>query len=205
MRTKMIQKAMPTVEDLKRAREVFLENEPRDLFYRVALELIRLAIEGKTEISLAEALAVLLQTWNKAYYQFRRFDNQHFSDINSLVENRVRTAFEYRRRSILSLSRDDVSKVSGIFDEFEKVLGPVGASKSLHLLAPEFFPLWDRAIASAYKVGLGPVGTNAVNYCRFMSCVREQCAQLKGKLPESENPLKAIDEYNYCRFTKGWI
>ena len=144
----MIPKVIPTVENLKKARKVFLENEPRDIFYQVASELIRLTIEEKTEISLAEALAVLLQTWNKAYYQFRRFDNKHFSDISSLVENHVRTAFECRRRSILSLTRDDMPKVIGIFDEFEQVLGPAGASKSLHLLAPEFFPLWDRAIAS---------------------------------------------------------
>lgn len=44
----------------------------------------------------------------------------------------------------------DEATVKGVFKSFEKVLGPVGATKCLHLLAPRFFPLWDRAIAEAY-------------------------------------------------------
>jgi len=202
---KMIPNILPTSEELRKARQVFLEHEPRDLFYMVASELIELAVEKKTEITLAEALAVLLQTWNRAYYQFRRFDNQHFSDISSLVANYAQALFEYRKRSILSFAEDDIPKVKEIFNAFEEVVGPVGASKSLHLLAPGFFPLWDRRIASTYGSGLGPVGTNAMNYCRFMSCAKEQYASVKGQLPESENPLKSIDEYNYCRYTKGWL
>jgi len=42
-----------------------------DLFYRAATELVSLALEGKTSLSVAEALAVLLQTWNKIFYQYR--------------------------------------------------------------------------------------------------------------------------------------
>jgi hypothetical protein len=37
-------------------------------------------------------------------------------------------------------------------DHRESVLGSVGAAKSLHLLAPQFFPLWDNEIDSEYKV-----------------------------------------------------
>jgi hypothetical protein len=201
----MMPGTLPTVEELRKARQVFIEHEPRDLFYKVATELIKLAIENKTEITLAEALAVLLQTWNKAYYQFRPFNAKHFSDISTLVTNHAKDAFEFRDRSILSLSEDDFPKIKECFRTFERVLGPVGASKSLHLLAPRFFPLWDRDIAVTYGVGLGPVGTNATDYCRFMTCAKEQCTRLKGQLPESENPLKSIDEYNYCHFTKGWL
>lgn len=196
---------MPTVDELKKARQAFLEHEPRDLFYKVASELIKLSIEGKTEITLSEALAVLLQTWNRSYYQYRKFDNQHFSDISSLIENYAHAAFKYRKRSILSLTRADISGIMEIFNEFEHVLGPVGATKSLHLLAPDFFPLWDRKIANKYKVTLGPVGKNAAKYCKFIILTRGQYKNLKEKLPESENLLKSIDEYNYCRYTTGWL
>ena len=48
-----------------------MQQEPRHLFYRVATELIDLSIKGITKISLAEALAVLLQTWNREYYRFQ--------------------------------------------------------------------------------------------------------------------------------------
>lgn len=59
----------PSIKDLKRARKVFLENEPRDLFYKVATELVELSIKERTKVKLSEALAVLLQTWNRAYHQ----------------------------------------------------------------------------------------------------------------------------------------
>lgn len=200
-----IRMPVPTQQDLKSARDAFLENEPRDLFYRVATELIQLSIEEKTQITPSEALSVLLQTWNRSYYQYRRFDNQHYTDICNLLERMSTSVFMFRGRSILSLSKDDLSEIIEIFDEFEQVLGPVGTAKSLHLLAPEFFPLWDRAIARAYKVGLRPVGANAANYLKFMLSIRQQCKQLKEQSPPKQNPLKLIDEYNYCHFTKKWI
>jgi len=196
---------VPTQQNLKLAREAFLDNEPRDLFYRVATELIRLSIEGKTQITPPEALSVLLQTWNRPYYQYRRFDNQHYTDICNLLERLSTSVFRFRERSILSLAKDDLSNVLEIFNEFEQVLGPVGASKSLHLLAPEFFPLWDRAIARAYKVGLRPVGANAANYLKFMLSIRQQYKQLQELSTSRHNLLKSIDEYNYCHFSKGWI
>lgn len=196
----------PSTEDLRKAKKVFLEKEPRNLFYRVACELIQLAINGKTDITLSEALAVLLQTWNRAYYRFRPFDNAHFSKIDQLVENygnEIITGF--RSRSILSVSEADEVKVRRIFTAFEEVLGPVGAAKSLHLLAPHFFPLWDRAIAETYEVGMGAVGTNEGKYWIFMEISRTQCHTLDKALGQETNLLKSIDEYNYCHHTKEWI
>jgi len=196
---------VPTEQDLKLARETFLENEPRDLFYRVATELIQLSIEGKTQITLPEALAVLLQTWNRSYYRFKPFDNQHYTNICNLLERLSTSVFRFRERSILSLAKDDLSNIVEIFDEFEQVLGRVGAAKSLHLLAPKFFPLWDGAIAKAYKVSLGPVGSNSGKYLKFMLSVRHQCKQLQELRLQEQNILKRIDEYNYCHFTNKWI
>jgi len=74
------------IQDLKLARRTFEENEPRDLFYRAATELVDLAIKKEVKLTLGEALAVLLQTWNKAYYQYHPFDKQHFNDIENLLE-----------------------------------------------------------------------------------------------------------------------
>ena len=81
----------------------------------------------------------------------------------------------------------------------------MGAAKALHLLAPRFFPLWDRAIAKAYGLSLGKRGTNAERYCRFMEIVKEQGQNLGVNQPNGQNLLKAIDEYNYCKYSKGWM
>lgn len=194
-----------TMQDMRIAHRTFEDNEPRDLFYRAATELVRLALSGKTSLKVAEALAVLLQTWNKVYYQYRGFDSQHFADIDRLIKGNYVTVTALRKRSVASYGHKDRANVTGVFNSFEVVLGPVGAAKCLHLLAPRFFPLWDRAIAVGYGFPLKRIGCNAERYCDFMEIVKSQCDNLGGQRKIGRNPLKAIDEYNYCRYTKHWI
>jgi hypothetical protein len=82
--------------------------------------------------------------------------------------------------------------------------GQVGAAKALHLLAPGFLPLWDRAIAVAYGLQLGYTGTNGKRYVRMANIAKSQSARVGGADAIGADILKALDEYNYCRFTKGW-
>lgn len=194
-----------TVEQLRAAHEAFDENEPRDLFYRAAIELVDLALHGKTSLSVTEALAVLLQTWNMAFYRFHPFTKQHVCDIEQVFSADHVELGSFRQRSIDTFCEGDVTSVKGIFDHFEGVLGPVGAAKSLHLLAPAFFPLWDRAIAKAYGIALQKAGTNAAAYIRLMMISKRQVESFGGEAALGRNPLKAVDEYNYCKFTKKWI
>ena len=84
-------------------------------------------------------------------------------------------------------------------------MGPVGTAKALHLLAPGLFPLWDRDIAKAYGLALGEAGSNGKRYWRFMLIAKQQCLELSRQEPSCKNPLKSIDEYNYCKYTKGWL
>jgi hypothetical protein len=187
------------------ARAAFEENEPRDLFYRAATELVDLALRGACALSVAEALAVLLQTWNREYYRFRKFSAAHFADIHLLIERYKVTIHRIRKARIEDLKPRELEGVVEIFQAFETVLGPVGAAKTLHLLAPRRFPLWDRAIAEKYKVPLGRAGSNGQRYWQFMLIAREQCLGLRRGKRGGANPLKSIDEYNYCKYTKGWI
>jgi hypothetical protein len=80
----------------------------------------------------------------------------------------------------------------------------VGAAKSLHLLAPRFFPIWDRKIAREYVGELQIRGKNTERYLEFMGTTQKQIAHFGGEKALGRNPLKAIDEYNYCTITKGW-
>jgi hypothetical protein len=189
----------------KCARDAFEANEPRGLFYRAATELVGLALRGETSLTVAEALAVLLQTWNGAYYRYRKFDNAHFASIEKLLLKQQGSLAGYRNRTIDNLDHRERTAVSDLFQEFESVLGPVGAAKTLHLLAPRFFPLWDRAIAVAYDLRLGVAGSNGDRYWCFMLITQRQSLDLRRQDPDCPNPLKSIDEYNYCKYTKGWL
>jgi hypothetical protein len=196
-----------TAEDLKRARVAFDAHEPRDVFYRVATKMVDTALRGGTppSFSLADALAVLLQTWNKAHYQYHKFDNAHFASIEGLLSKHKTTLAGYRGQAIDDLRLQEKTTVVNLFQAFEDVLGPVGAAKVLHLLAPRLFPLWDNAIAKAYKLRLGKRGLNGERYWSFVLISQRQCLDLKREDPGCSNPLKAIDEYNYCKYTGRWL
>jgi hypothetical protein len=196
---------MPTIEDVRQAHEWFEEYEPRALFYRAATELLRLAVEEdqKSPLSSAEAVAVLLRTWNEAFYRFKKktFNKDHLAAIEGLLADHKPMLEGFRQRSIGTLRDDDAPAVKSMFGKFEAELGTVGAAKCLHLLAPSFFPLWDRAIAErGYGFALTKAGENAENYWKFMNFTGEQCQRLGCEL--GPNPLKALDEYNYWKYSR---
>jgi hypothetical protein len=196
----------PERADLDRARAAFGTREPRDVFYRAATDLVQLVLDGQASISLSEALAVLLQTWNRSFYQYRKPDmTRHFEELDAVLHSNNDWLRSARDRSIESLIEEDEAEVIRVFQDFESVLGPVGAAKALHLLAPRFAPLWDRAITIAYGLELGAMGTNGSKYLRFMRLVKEQSNHLGGNESLGRNVLKALDEYNYCHFSRGWI
>lgn len=111
----------------------------------------------------------------------------------------------FRDRAIESFEEADEPAVTDLFNSFDRILGPVGAAKALHPLAPRFFPLWDDQIARAYGLGQSKQGQNDVRYFKLMRIVRQQVRHLGGERKVGRNPVKAIDEFNYCRFTKGWV
>ena len=186
-----------TVESVKVARKDFIAGEPRNLFYEVAVELIDLASRKMTKVSVAQALAVLLQTWNVSFYRFRKgFHAEDLAIIEALVKAHFAAIQEYRQRPIASFSSGEEHAIGSLFASFKQGLGAVGAAKCLHLLAPAFFPLWDRAIAKAYHVKLDQQG-----YLTFMHITKEQYRVLTEKGAPWPDLLKAIDEYNYCTYT----
>src|SRR5277367_1292869 len=146
----------PGREDLARAHEAFRAHESRDLFYRAAIALVGLARESVVDLTTGEAIAVLLRTWNSAYYRYHRSGTADYASIEALIAKHGSWLDSVTQRTIASLVRADEQPLLTAFADFEVALGPVGAARALHLLAPHFMPLWDRAIAAAYIGHLGP-------------------------------------------------
>jgi hypothetical protein len=192
----------PSLQDLAWARATFEAVEPRDLFYRLATYLMDAADKKGAAFSKAEALAVLLQTWNRSYYQRLKipFDAAHFADIEHLLATHADELAGLGARSIESLAPSDEPCIKGVYREFAAVLGQTGASKALHMLAPRFCPLWDGFIAAqAY----GLYARDDRDYWRLVSATAEQVKSIGGEAALGRNPIKAFDEYNYCRYTLG--
>jgi hypothetical protein len=197
-----------TLAEVNTAHNVFIAHETRDVFYRVAMEILALARKQETTLSVAEALAVLLLTWNANYYKFKKhkFDNEHLANIENLLQTHKKALAGYKDRIIDDVDSVEAPAISQMFESFEDVLGHVGAAKALHLLAPEFFPLWDTRIATAYRLRLRPrPAKNGDLYWRFVAEARDQCLDLKRQGPALAHPLKLIDEFNYCKHVKDWL
>lgn len=194
-----------TLYNLELAQSRFYQAEPRDLFYRASLALMERSRQPDAELDLAESIAVLLQTWNRSFYRYRKgFAEMDFAGIRIFLDTYRGDLEAFSRRRLVTLSEQDRPVVRVVFSAAESTLGPVGAAKALHLLAPLFFPLWDRGITLAYRLYLKAVGQNAESYLQWMDLTLGQIRALGGWDVIPGNPLKAIDQFNYCVFARRW-
>lgn len=195
---------------LKQGHEAFIKRETRDAMYKVATFLIK-HFWGQ-HARMAEALGVLLAVWNNAFYRYGLFD---YDQLEACIGKHEKVLKNFRDRNILSYepTRDD-RIIRAVFDAFLDALSvsagdkvrrtPVGVAKALHLLAPNFFPLWDYEIAKAYRCNYAK--EPADKYLCFMAMTQEIAENLADEVPVGpETLLKLIDEYNYSRHTQGWI
>lgn len=201
---------VPNKEEFYKGIKEFEKYEKRNAMYKVATFLIS-HFWGKPS-EMADGLGVLLLTWNQAFYRYGIFD---FDMLENFISNNIKDIEEFRKRNITSLSDADEEKIGTIFNDFIVALqiasgksqgkkSPVAVSKALHLLAPGFFPLWDDKIARAYGCyyGFSP-SEKYISFCKIMKWVAKE---VKGYIESSNKSiLKLIDEYNYSRYTKGWI
>lgn len=209
-----------TANDLRRGCRAFQDHESRDAMYKISRELIE-QHWGDAEDT-ADALGVLLLTWNQAAYRYGAFD---YAQVQSFLEVHATALDDYRAMRLEDVKALDGSAVRDIFTDLLDALvtangsrSPVGAAKALHLLAPRMFPLWDNEIARQYGCGFMGAPGSAAKYVRFTQRIEAVLAGLAAEVPlvrlETElnaqarfpKPiLKFIDEYNYARYTYHWI
>jgi hypothetical protein len=197
-------------ESLKEGCLAFQQRERRDAMYKTATFLVTHFWGKPTEV--AEGLGVLLCVWNNAFYRLGPFD---YDILEKCIAKNQALLDTFRHRNILTHSPDDDSQIRPLFQEFLDALricegkkkgvgSPVGVAKALHLLAPGFFPLWDKKIAKAYDCYYDddPPGQYMAFFSKTKAIAEALAAQVN---VGGRTLLKLIDEYNYARYTKGWI
>lgn len=199
-----------TPDELRAGRLAFQKRERREAMYKTATFLVEHFWGKPAEV--ADGLGVLLCIWNHAFYRNGPFDYDLLATC--IAKNQI-VLDAFRPRNILTHSANDDSPIRALFQEFLDALricegkckgrgSPVGVAKALHLLAPGFFPLWDDKIARAYDCYYSddPSG----QYLAFFSKTKAIAETLAPKsAADGKTLLKLIDEYNYAKFSKGWI
>ena len=203
---------IPSPEEFRQGYQEFQRREKRDAMYKIASFLVA-HFWGKPA-EMADGLGVLLLTWNQALYRYGSFD---FDKLERCIADNLYLLERYRTRSILSYSASDDRDITLLFQEFLSALeisggskagtrSPVATAKALHLLAPDYFPLWDDQIARAY--GCHYSYNPSAKYLAFIGLCKQIAEALQPAVDGQEigkTLLKLIDEYNYAKYTKGWV
>jgi hypothetical protein len=179
----------------------------RDATYKVVQFYIEKHWDNPPEMTYG--LVLFLYSWNSPFY---RFGGLSYDMIESCIRDNLEAIDKFKTRSILTFSEADEREVSKLFLAFLKATkrsdgaeSPVSASKSLHLFAPDFFPAWDRKIANAYGCNYNNDKVGAyIRFCWLMMKFAEKVNQYNIEIPD-RTLLKAIDEYNYAKFTRRLI
>lgn len=102
----------------------------------------------------------------------------------------------------LSRVEDNIKKCYRVIKN--SVLGPTGVVKTLHLISPNFFPLWDtkirKKVSKEISLKKRPIGSTATGYYKFMVEIKEfleQYSETLSKLSKEYGwtELKTVDEY----------
>ena len=221
----------PSFEEVRMACASYHHNDSRgDVMYRISRRLIDEYWGNPGEVT--DAVALLLLSWNQASY---RYGPPDFRRFKMWVMSQWHTLSPLRR---LDIAGFDAQRDSGWVRElFQGALGaletsrgtrsPVGVVKAFHLLAPDFFPLWDDQIARSYGCKWTCSAEGSDNYLRFMTLTQTLVNHLVTSVARQRQLrpqvalwymcqhcpigarwnsfLKMLDEYNYVRYTKFWF
>jgi len=208
---KMAETPKLTRSEFKQGYQEYQKREPRDVMYKIATFLVG-HFWGQPQ-DMAEGMGVLLLTWNQGFYRFGSFD---FALLEEALRANMPAIKGLRSRDIKSLVDADEPTIKQLFLAFLDALrikegknkdrkSPVAVAKALHLLAPSFLPIWDYKIAIAYACRYS---TNPDRkYVDFAYNMKTLAQQLQKHVPDGcgQTFLKLIDEYNYAKYTKGWV
>ena len=188
------------------------ENDIKDLFNKfleaLQIDIIRFSDRNKKKYT-KKQLERLLSKWNINY------DSSNLKTIYASIKGdpKIKDAIEFIKSDEMDSKKEYIQITISKLREVERtVLGctklimksPVAVAKALHLLAPKFFPLWDRRIARAYECCYDE--NPAEKYISFCKITRVTADEVKKYVSRSDKTLmKLIDEYNYSKYTQRWI
>jgi len=212
--------------DILQGAQKYVEEEKRDSMYKVATFLVYHFWYRPSDI--ADGIGVLLLVWNQAHYRYCNFALD-FEGLERFLKNNEKALKELRHRDISGFnSSNDGNLIRRLFDDLLDVLkcgerrSPVAVSKALHLLAPDFFPIWDNDISKAYGCYWYDSDLASEKYLEFMAKMKtlseriaatymteekvdKQAAvaairkEASRNMPFMKSLLKIIDEYNYAK------
>jgi hypothetical protein len=149
-----------------------------DSLYRGSLERMgQIDLRSITEEVVEGIVEPFLYEWGR---MGRVLGRPEFCDWHGNLAAQIRSNHQvltdFRSKQLVEVNLDEFeSDVRNCYDSFRQAVGQVASAKVLHLICPDFFPLWDNAIAKAVRTelvektnGRGIKDFSAADYYRFM-------------------------------------
>ena len=197
---------IPSQEEFCKGFEAYNQKEKIGFVYFEALETVT-TNWGDAEL-MARGVQRLIRSWNRFYANFSLLELTRF------LHDNIEALNAYKNRHILDLSEPDDDDISRLFQglryalrrEADGAFSAVSVAKAFGILAPNFLPIWDSTIADRYNCWYfsDTAESPYVRFCHKMKLLSER-VQHYVPYPDDRALLKRIDEYNYAKYTKGWI
>lgn len=146
----------------------------------------------------AGIIKAYLYKWGKMQ---RALNREKINDIVEQIQSNHEKLEKFRKKK---LSGIDIGKfksdIEQCYDSFEEIIGKVGAAKVLHLICPDFFPLWDTRIADAFKQenkGKIHKDFSGADYYEFMRWIKNFMQEYGDILAErnGRTKVKVLDDF----------
>ena len=196
---------VPSCEEFRTGYESY-GRENKGSIYFDALSVIA-EFWGNAE-GMAKGVNRIVRGWNRFYANF------DFDSLVKCIDKNLPILEQFKNRDIFSLTDNDNVSIKNLFVHFNDALkrakdgakSPVSVAKALSPMATSFFPLWDSNIALQYECWYfsDTDGEPYVKFCKKMKLLSESVVHC---VPEDDDRslLKRIDEYNYSKYTMGWL
>lgn len=134
-------------------------------------------------------------------YEFKNWEKKLKPEIMKNHEKLTEFRTLELLKTDLTKHKQDIKKC---YDSFHSALGPIATAKTLHLLCPRFFPLWDNAIAAAFRseriATKRIVQFSSEDYYYFIKDVKKFALKYEDILmslskKHNKNILRTIDEF----------
>ena len=218
---------------LLRGCRIFHKEEPRDLAYIVARKIILERLDSVYNI--VAGAKILLLIWNIVYIRFlpaktRQSLEEDLMKSYETARGDIGLLGDKKLESIELYDSNVTDRIQAIFKCFQgySSIGVTGASKTLHLICPDLFVMWDSEIRRNYhKLHQNKWDTIDQCYVEFLKQTQEIARGLLHQRSAEEiwkmHPIhsiepqlielfsrasvkslpKMIDECNYVRFRLG--
>jgi hypothetical protein len=182
---------MITLQELEEGCRKYKEYEGREGFYDIALEI--------TDDHPLQASIVILATWNSSRFRPTMSNPQNIRNLKDAIEKCKPLFDSIKDKEIQTVNLDEIKDtIKDIYSMLSKVQGIeyTGGSKVMHLINRKLFVMWDSFIRKGYDIKT----TEAEDYFNFLKMIQNEIKDIEWDNTQ-KTLTKAVDEYNYVRFS----